>query len=63
VKKAIYIAIGIDVDGWKDVLGMWVGESESVKYWMTVLNSLKNRGGGGHSHRLHRQSDGVQPGD
>ena len=44
VKKAIYIAIGIDVDGWKDVLGMWVGESESAKYWMTVLNNLKNRG-------------------
>ena len=44
VKKAVYIAIGIDVDGRKDVLGMWVGENESAKYWATVLNSLKNRG-------------------
>ena len=44
VKKAVYIAIGIDLDGRKDVLGMWVGENESVKYWATVLNSLKNRG-------------------
>lgn len=44
VKKAVYIAIGIDLDGKKDVLGMWVGENESAKYWMTVLNSLKNRG-------------------
>ena len=44
VKKAVYIAIGIDLDGHKDVLGMWVGENESAKYWVTVLNSLRNRG-------------------
>ena len=44
VKKAVYIAIGIDLDGRKDVPGMWVGENESAKYWATVLNSLKNRG-------------------
>lgn len=44
VKKAVYIAIGIDLDGKKDVLGMWVGENESAKYWANVLNSLKNRG-------------------
>ena len=44
VKKAVYIAIGIDLDGHKDVLGMWVGENESAKYWTTVLNSLRNRG-------------------
>ena len=44
VKKAVYIAIGIDLDGKKDVLGMWVGENESAKFWATVLNGLKNRG-------------------
>lgn len=44
VKKTVYIAIGIDLDGHKDVLGMWVGENESAKYWATVLNSLRNRG-------------------
>lgn len=44
VKKAVYIAIGVDLEGHKDVLGMWVGENESAKYWATVLNSLKNRG-------------------
>lgn len=43
VKKAVYIAIGVDLDGKKDVLGMWVGENESAKYWATVLNSLRNR--------------------
>ena len=44
VKKAVYIAIGINLDGKKDVLGMWVGENESAKFWATVLNGLKNRG-------------------
>ena len=44
VKKAVYAAIGIDLNGRKDVLGMWVGENESAKYWATVLNSLRNRG-------------------
>lgn len=44
VKKAVYIAIGIDLDGRKDVLGMWVGENESAKFWATVLNGLRNRG-------------------
>ena len=44
VKKAVYIAIGINLDGRKDVLGMWVGENESAKFWATVLNSLRNRG-------------------
>ena len=44
VKKAVYIAIGVNLDGRKDVLGMWVGENESAKFWATVLNGLKNRG-------------------
>ena len=44
VKKAVYIAIGIDLDGKKDVLGMWIGENESAKFRATVLNGLKNRG-------------------
>ena len=44
MKKAVCIAIGIDLDGWKDVLGMWAGENESTKFWATVLNDLKNRG-------------------
>lgn len=44
VKKAVYISIGIDMDGKKDVLGMYVGENESAKYWLQILNGLKNRG-------------------
>ena len=44
IKKAVYIAIGVDMDGRKDVLGMWVGENESAKFWAGVLNNLRNRG-------------------
>lgn len=44
VKKAVYIAIGINLKGRKDVLGMWVRENESAKFWASVLNSMRNRG-------------------
>ena len=44
VKKAVYIAIGINMDEKKEVLGMYVGENESAKYWLSILNGLKNRG-------------------
>jgi transposase-like protein len=44
VKKAVYIAIGIQMDGIKDVLGMWIGENESAKFWLSVMNGIKNRG-------------------
>lgn len=44
IKKAVYIAIGINAAGRKEVLGMWVGENESAKFWITVMNGLKNRG-------------------
>ena len=44
VKKAVYIAIGINMNGMKEVLGMWVGENESAKFWLLKMNELKNRG-------------------
>lgn len=44
VKRAVYIAIGINLDGQKEVLGMWIGENESAKFWLSVMNELKNRG-------------------
>ena len=44
MKKAVYIAIGINMSGIKEVLGMWVGENESAKYWLSILNGLRNRG-------------------
>ena len=44
VKKAAYIVLGIDKEGFKDVLGIWIGENESSKFWLGVLNELKQRG-------------------
>ena len=44
VKRAVYIALGIDMSGHKDILGMYVGENESVKFWLTIMNGLRNRG-------------------
>lgn len=44
IKKAVYIVIGIRLDGEKEVMGMWVGGNESAKYWLGVLNEIKNRG-------------------
>ena len=44
VKKAVYLAIGIDKEGRKEVLGFFIGENESSKYWLNVLNEFKNRG-------------------
>ncbi len=44
VKRAVCIALGIDMDGKKDVLGMYVGENESAKFWLSIMNGLKNRG-------------------
>ncbi|WP_315115525.1 IS256 family transposase [Clostridium intestinale] len=44
VSKAAYAAIGVNLEGKKDVLGIWIGSSESSKYWLLVLNEMKNRG-------------------
>lgn len=44
VTKAAYVILGINNEGIKEVLGLWVGASESAKYWMGVLNELKSRG-------------------
>jgi len=42
--KAAYVVLGITMDGTKDILGVWVGEHESSKFWLNVLNDLKSRG-------------------
>lgn len=44
INKAAYIAIGISLEGIKEVLGIWVGENETSKYWLKVLTDIKNRG-------------------
>jgi transposase-like protein len=44
INKSIYIALGIDIDGQKEVLGLWISENEGAKFWLSVLTELKNRG-------------------
>lgn len=43
-QRAVYISIGIDLEGHRDVLGLWIGESESSKFWLSIMNEIKNRG-------------------
>jgi putative transposase len=42
--KAIYVAIGVNMQGIKEVLGLWAGQAEGAKFWLQVLTELKNRG-------------------
>lgn len=44
VNKAAYTVLAIDVNGYKDILGIWIGEHESAGFWLGVLNDLKSRG-------------------
>ncbi len=44
ITKAAYVVLGINMDGRKDILGIWIGQNESSKFWLSVLNDLKNRG-------------------
>ena len=42
--KAIYLAIGVTVEGYKEVLGLWIAQTEGAKFWLQVVTELKNRG-------------------
>ena len=55
-KKAIYVIIGVDSEGYKDILGMWVDKTESGSFWSSVFEDLKNRG---VEDILYMSSDGI----
>jgi transposase-like protein len=42
--KAMYLALGINMDGEKELLGLWISENEGAKFWLSVFNDIKNRG-------------------
>ncbi len=44
MNKATYVAIGVNMDGKKYVLGIWIGANETSKFWLSVLNDLKTSG-------------------
>lgn len=56
VKKAVYVALGIDIEGNKEVLDFWIGDSESSSFWYGILDELKMRG---VKDILYLSSDGV----
>jgi putative transposase len=43
-EKTVYTVLGIDIEGNKEILGLWIAETESAKYWLSVLTDIKNRG-------------------
>ena len=44
INKAVYLALGVNMDGHKDLLGIWVSENEGAKFWLSVHTELKSRG-------------------
>lgn len=44
INKAVYIALGIDLSGHKDILGLWISDNEGAKFWLNNLTEMKNRG-------------------
>jgi putative transposase len=44
INKAIYLALGVNMEGHKELLGMWVSQNEGAKFWLNVLTEIKNRG-------------------
>lgn len=44
INKAIYLALGVNLDGKKELLGLWISENEGARFWLSVLTELKNRG-------------------
>ena len=42
--KAVYVALGVSRDGQREVLGLWIAENEGAKFWLSVMNEMKNRG-------------------
>lgn len=55
-KKAVYVIVGVDAYGYKDILGMWIDASESANFWTNVFEDLKSRG---VEDILYMSSDGI----
>ena len=61
-RRACYLALGVTMDGDRDVLGMWFQETEGAKFWMQVLTSSSSAASG-HPDRLRRRAQRVPRGD
>ena len=59
INKSVYLALGVNMDGQKELLGMWLSENEGAKFWLNVLTELQNRGRERHPHCLCRWAEGL----
>ncbi len=57
INKAIYLVLGVNIEGHKELLGMWVSENEGAKFWLSVLTDIQNRG---VKHMLIACVDGLK---
>lgn len=57
INKSIYLALGVNIEGHKELLGMWISENEGSKFWLSVLTDLQNRG---MKHMLIACVDGLK---
>jgi putative transposase len=44
INKSIYLALGVNLEGYNELLGMWLSDNEGAKFWLSVLTELQNRG-------------------
>ena len=44
INKSVYLAIAVNIEGKKELLGIWIGKNEGSKFWMQIITELKNRG-------------------
>ncbi len=59
INKAIYLALGVNIEGHKELLGLWLSENEGAKFWLNVLTELQNRGVKDILYSLHRWPEGL----
>ena len=57
--KSVYLALGINMDGEKELLGLWMAETEGAKFWLSVMAELKKPRLTGYLYRLHRWTQGF----
>jgi len=61
--KAVYLALGFTIEGHKEILGLWIEQTEGAKFWLRVMTEIKNRGGRRRLHRRRRWPQGFPRGD
>lgn len=59
INKSVFLALGINIEGQKELLGMWLAENEGAKFWLNVLTELKNRRAERYPHRLYRRAERI----